>query len=116
MTECPECGFEELEPRKTVENNEVIEGDGQYCPECEAEFGEDTVLDWDDIDFPVWIEWESYNDTWRMYDKFFRKTGLHEDVTVDLRDMKYTVFHVWFRVDEDGSVEGPYDSKRGELI
>ena len=114
--ECPTCDFVTLEPKKSVENNEVIE-DGWYCPDCESTYDGDTVFSWEDVDWPVWIEYESYNDTWRMYDLFLRQTGIHEDAMPDgFTEMKYTVFSVWFKITEDGTVHGPYDDRNGELI
>lgn len=115
--QCPECGFDSLETKKTVENNEVIEG-GWYCPNCEATFDSDVAIDWDDIDFPVWIGYESYNDTWEMWREFKYSTNFYDgDYNREApRDMKYTTFTVWFKVNEYGSVEGPYDEKEGELI
>ena len=121
MTEpkqCPECGFEELEVNKDVDGNDVVES-GWYCPDCSSTFDEGSTLHWDEIDFPVWIEFESYNDHWELLDKFHWQTGLYDgdhNGTPGLRDMKYTVFTVWFTVDEYGSVEGPYDEKGGELL
>lgn len=108
--ECPECGYYPLEVKKSIEDNEVVEG-GHYCPDCGTDYGEDTVLDWDNVDWPVWIHWESYNDSWDMYRRFLRESGLHEDVAGDQRQMKYTVFSVWFRIDKDGSVNGPFENK-----
>jgi len=114
---CPECGYDSLEVKKSVENNEVIEG-GHYCPDCGEDFEEDTVLSWDDVAFPVWIEMQMYHDNWEMYRNFLRQTGLHEDAEgmPSLRDMKYTVCSLYFKVTESGEVEGPYNSRRGELI
>jgi predicted RNA-binding Zn-ribbon protein involved in translation (DUF1610 family) len=114
---CPECRYEPLEVKKSVENNEVVKG-GYYCPDCGEDFAEDTVLRWDDVDFPYWIDYEPYDDNWQLYRDFLYATGLHEEAVgmPPLRDMKYTVFTVWFKITEDGEVEGPYDSRGGELI
>jgi len=117
-TRCPECGWRDgLEVNKTVNDNDVVE-DGLYCPDCGTEFGEDTVLQWDDLEFPVWIEWESYNDNWNFMREFYRRTGLYKgDYDGAVTDeMKYTIFCVWFRVDEDGSVVGPFDAKEGQRL
>lgn len=113
--ECPECREATIEPKKKIVDNEVTVG-GRYCASCGTDFDEGVKLSWDEIDFPVWIDWESYNDSWDMLRKFQYKTGLHDSAADGLTDMKYTVFSVWFRIDEDGSVNGPYDEKRGELI
>lgn len=116
MSKCPECGFEELEPKKRVENNEVVEG-GLYCPDCETEFKDDETLQWDDIDFPVWIEYEAYDDTFSLLRSFEYQTNLHRgdhDGTPGLRDFKYTVFCVWYKVEKDGTVTGPYANRGDE--
>lgn len=120
MTEhgCPECGFGELETRKTVEDNEVVEG-GLYCPDCETEFGEDTVVHWDDLEFPLWIGEELRLDDWQLWRTLSYSENLYDGDYAGIpnnREMKCQVLHVWFKVTEDGSVEGPYDAKRGEKI
>jgi len=116
---CPECGYRDgLETKKKVEKNEVIEG-GKYCPDCQTEFDEDTVVQWDDLDFPIWISMESYNDDWQMYRDFLYETNLYEgdfNGMPNARNMKYCVFHVYFKVNEDGSIDGPYNERNGELI
>lgn len=113
--QCPECGFEELELNKTVENNEVREG-GWYCPDCQSTFDEDVVLQWDSLDFPLWVEMESYNDTYGLLDRLCRQHSIHRAVVPNKRDMKYAVFSAWFKIDEDGAVEGPFDRRRGEKL
>lgn len=117
--ECPSCGFEPLEPRKTVEGNEVSE-DGWYCPGCEGEY-DDLPTHWDDQDFPLWIEWESYNDTYGLLRSLEHQSEAHHETIPDEfgesgSPFKYTVFTVWFKVTANGNVGGPYDEKRGELI
>ena len=69
----------------------------------------------DDIDLPVWIKIESYQDNYELWRAFVRETGVDE-IRDDLKgEMKYSVFYVWYKVTED-SVEGPYDEKKGELM
>lgn len=116
MSKCPECGFEELEANKEVVDNEVRE-DGLYCPDCDTTFKDDTTLQWDDIDFPVWVEVEHYDDDYGLLRSFEYQTGLYRgdhNGAPGYGDMKYCVFCVWFKVEEDGSVEGPYANKRDE--
>jgi len=112
--ECPNCGFDPLERRKQVVNNEVKEK-GWYCPDCENEWDEDTTFRWEDCDFPLWIEYEHYEDNYEMLRKVEYQTNLLQD-RIPAGEMKYTVFTAWFKIDEDGSVEGPYDSRGGELV
>ena len=115
---CLDCGYDSLEPKKKVtDDNDVVVG-GMYCPDCGAEYDEDTVLRWDDVDFPVWISREWRDSKWDFYRDFLRTTGLHDDAHgfPNVRDMKYTSILVYFKVTEDGDVEGPYDEKRGELL
>lgn len=114
---CPDCGYDELEVKKSIERNEVIEG-GRYCPDCGSDFDEGVTLQWDDIEFPVWVEMESYNDHWELWDTFRWDVNYYDGDRNRSApsDMKYTVFSVYYKVEEDGSVEGPYDSKNGDLL
>lgn len=116
MTHCPACGFEELEPNKEVVNNEVREA-GCYCPDCEATFTDDETLHWDDIDFPVWVEYESYDDDYQLLRNFARQADLYRgdyNGSPGYGDFKYTVFYVYYKVERDGSVTGPYANKGDE--
>lgn len=115
---CPECGYAEVVPRKQVRNNEVVE-EGRYCPECQTEYDEDTVLQWDQLDSPIWIHEELRLDNWALYDTFHYSENFHTgdyNGAPSLRDMKCWLVPMWFKVNEDGSVEGPYDEKGGELL
>lgn len=116
MTRCPECGYDEVEVKKEVVENEVREG-GTYCPDCQSNFKETEVLQWDEIDFPVWLSYESYDDGFGLLRDFEHKTGLHRgdyDGMPNVRNFKYTVFHVYFKIEEDGSISGPYAEKGDE--
>jgi len=103
---CSECGDEvtvlEGEEREDINGHRIC----MDCPE---------VPPWEDVDFPLWIEYESYNDTYRLGKIVERRTGVPADNIPIYRDMKYTVFTVWFKITED-SVEGPYRSKEGEKL
>lgn len=105
--ECPDCAGSVEE----VSN-------GWYCSACQHGHDAEEVeyeRGFGDLDFPIWVEWESYNDTYGLLDNFCYQTGLeHEDVPI-ARDMKYTVINVWFKVTRDG-VEGAYDEKNGEKL
>lgn len=118
-TQCPECGWMDgLEVNKAVDGNDVVES-GVYCPDCETEFGEDTVLQWDDLEFPLWLHEEVRLDDWRLWRTLWRSENLYDGdygSIPDNRDMKCQVFFVWFKITEDGDVEGPYDEKRGEKL
>lgn len=116
--QCPECGFETLEVNKDVVDNEVVE-DGWYCPDCDTQYGEDVVLHWDDLAFPLWIQEEFRLDNWQLWRTLKYSENLYDgdyNGTPNLRDMKCQVFLAYFKVTEDGSVEGPYDERRGELL
>lgn len=104
--ECNMCGDHtqvEYGEEETDDNGNLI------CKTCTGQ------QKFENLDFPVWVEWESYNDTYGLLENFCYHTGLdHEDVPI-AREMKYTVFCVWYKVTEDG-VEGPYSEKGGELL
>jgi len=112
---CPECGFDELEVSKSVENNEV-QHDGWYCPDCEATFEDDTVLEWNSLSFPLWVEMESYNDNYQLLDSLCYQHNVHRDVVPNKRAMKYSVFTVWYKIEGNGGVNGPYASRNGEEL
>jgi len=107
-----------LEPKLTMVGG-GREQDGWYCPSCGGEWTEEQneleVESWKDCHFPLWIRVEHYDDDWKMLRLVSEKTGLdrHE---IPGRDMRHCIFHVWFKVEDDGSVEGPYDTKWGEEI
>lgn len=113
--ECIECGHEPLQVRKFVEDNEVQES-GWYCPDCEETYEETETLEWGQLDFPVWFSFESYNDNYELLRRFCRCEGIREDIVPDKREFKYCIFEAWFKVTEGGSLQGPYDSKRGERL
>jgi len=112
--QCPHCGFSPLEQRKQVIDNEVQER-GWYCPNCQYEYDEGTTFRWEELDFPLWVEISHHDDSWGMLREVAYQTTVPED-RIPAGEMKHTVFHVWFKITKDGSVAGPYDSKRGELV
>jgi len=81
-------------------------GGGYICDDCAS------PQEWDDVEFPVWVDVEYYDDTWGLGRNFCRQTGLPEGEMT--REMKYTVFRAWYKVLEDGTVEGPYTERNGE--
>lgn len=99
--ECVECNQNVENPKENNEGEPV-------CINCYV-----TTLD--DINLPVWIEMESYNDNYELWDAFWRQTGVDEIDSSLKKEMKYAVFYVWYKITEDG-VEGPYDKKKGELM
>jgi len=106
--ECPDCEAD----LESVSN-------GWYCPDCTDSWSEDRLEElnktWGDVDFPFWVEWESYDDTYGLARNVARQTDVPMD-DIPSGDMKYTVFTVWFRIDEHGGVYGPYDRKAGEKL
>lgn len=94
---------------------ETNDDDDLLCEECAA------PMQWEDQDFPLWVRYESYDDTFGLERSMSNQIDVpREDIPEHIyesgSDFKYTVFHVWFKVDEDGNVEGPYDEKRGRKI
>jgi len=77
-----------------------------------------TEKKWTEIDFPVWIKKEIYRDNWQLARTFCLQNGLDpQDMNkYPLKDMKYMIFHVWFKVYESGKLEGPYNEKNGEKL
>lgn len=109
---CPECGHEVEINRKVVDNK--VEEDGLYCPECKREYQEGRTLQWNDLDFPLWIEHEVNYGNYELLRTFYHQTGLYrgnQNGTPDLKDFKYTIFTVWFKVEKDGTVKGPYENR-----
>ncbi len=99
---CDECG-EDI-PLSDVEED----GDDVLCESC-------AETEWSDLDFPLWIDVEHYEDNWEMVERVNWATGIDMD-KIPSDEMKYTVFSVWFKITEGGLVKGPYDEKRGEKI
>lgn len=101
--ECADCDMTVTAPKDSVDEND----DGYLvCEDCAG------PPSWEDQDFPIWVEMEHYEDNWEMLRYVMEQTGVPED-DIPAGQMKYTVFQVWFKVDEAGNVEGPYDAKRG---
>lgn len=71
--------------------------------------------EWGELDFPVWIHVEHYEDNWEFLRRFVEETGVDKHET-PREGFKYCVFSVWFKVTEDGKRHGPYDDKRGDPI
>lgn len=99
--ECAECGQDVENPKENRDGKPVHE----KCYTKKLE----------DLDMPIWVEMESYQDNYELWDNFWRQTGVDE-IPSDLKqEMKYSVFSVWYKVTEQG-VEGPYNEKKGELV
>lgn len=117
MNECIECGHEPLEPRKRVQNNEVIE-DGLYCPDCEEEYDEEPIH-WDEQNFPIWIRYEAYDDHFGLLRSLEgqceadRRT-IPDEFSQSGSPFKYTVLDVYYKIEESGKVTGPYESRGDE--
>lgn len=82
---------------------------GLYCETCAS------VSEWETLDFPIWIEFESYNDHYELGRAVERETGVDLDDIPIARELKYCVFYSYWKITENG-VEGPYDEKRGEKL
>ena len=103
---CSDCG-----DQTTTKVDETSENRyGEFiCPECAA------PPKWEDQSFPIWIELEHCEDNWKMLRRVSEYTGVPAD-DIPAGEMKYCVVYAYFKINEDGSVEGPYDEKRGELL
>lgn len=69
-------------------------------------------------DFPVWFDYEIYNDTWDLNRAAQRALDIDDE---DARQFfgqsgKYMVFSVWFKITENGDIKGPYREKEGEEL
>ena len=92
-----------------------------FCPECGAEepaVEKDTYVI-NDEKLPAIIESSVYRDNWELWHEFTESLFGHsvesnEAVVraVDPRDFKYSVFEVYWKVDESGEVHGPFHSKK----
>jgi len=67
------------------------------------------VTEFDELDFPVILSQEFYDDDWALWRAWKRETGV-EDVPDDFPPLKYSHAEVYWAVYRD-RVEGPYLSK-----
>lgn len=99
----------------------VTEAGPQYCPSCGVEdpWVEEYAYDFDNVEFPIIIEWEHYNDRWEMWKKFtFHVFGEYELTSDDVvneppvaSEMKYAVFPSYWKVTEN-EIKGPFLDKQ----
>ena len=112
MTEkhCPHCSGVQLEKKKHVtDDNEIVE-EGWICPSCEETFNEDVILDYEEIEFPIWVELEAHRDNYELYKELQWQTDIHESI-VDSSKMKYAVSTSWWKIEEGFEVSGPFCEK-----
>lgn len=106
---CSECGHTPREETK-------------FCPECGAEtpWLEEPVADFNDVDFPVFVEMYESNDNWELWREFcdtaFGNRSLKGEHIANLpdgfgRELKYAHYSTWWVVTET-SVDGPYLTER----
>ena len=104
---CTECG--------TVNDDQPT-----YCPNCGAEepWEEEYKYDMDDVNFPVIVSWEMYNDNYEMWRQFcyeaFGARLEEEDIAnmpSGFPQMKYMCPKLYFKVTRF-SVEGPFLSEK----
>lgn len=96
--------------------------DINYCPVCGA--GPDPLVeknkyDFNDVDLPIIFSQEQYNDHYRLWDSFCDEAfgeRLHggdiANVPEDMPRMKYNVFSVYYKLDEDLEIHGPFLSEK----
>jgi len=104
---CTECG--------TVNDDQPT-----YCPNCGAEepWEEEYQYDMDDVEFPVIVSWEMYNDNYEMWRQFCYEVfggPLKEEDIANMPSgfprMKYMCPMLYFKVTRS-SVEGPFLSEK----
>jgi len=103
-TVCTECG-------------NITQSRGEYCSSCGAEdsWEEQPQYDFEDVDFPVIVEYEVYEDNYGLWDRFCRQVFDEYGITgEDIANvpgqfprMKYTVFTTYWKVTES-DIEGPF--------
>jgi len=103
-TVCTECG-------------NITQSRDEYCSSCGAEdpWEEEPLYDFEDVDFPVIIEYEVYDDHHEMWNRFCSQVfGAYNLTSSDIANasrqfprMKYTVFHTYWKVTES-DIEGPF--------
>lgn len=108
-TVCSECGNS---PEKKT----------QYCGECGAgpdPWEEKALYDFDDIELPFIFSQEQYNDDWNLWRDFcasaFGVYSLSGEDIANFPDrmpkMKYNVFTVYYKLDENLKLHGPFMEK-----
>lgn len=98
-------------------DNQINDEQPNYCPECGAEnpWEERPVYDMDDVDFPVIVEIEHYNDNhglWRefcqtVFDVYELKGSDIANMPDNLPSMKYNVVYYYMVVGRE-DIEGPF--------
>lgn len=96
-------------------------GLSEYCPSCGAEdpWVEEPKYDFEDVDLPLVFGMEHYNDTYGLWKNFTAEAfGVYDvdsgdiaNLGVDPRDMKYATTMVYYKVDENCNVHGPFLEK-----
>jgi len=106
FTECSECGFS---PHET----------SPYCSNCGAEDPWETHYKYnmDDVEFPVIVEMEMYNDDYELWSSFCYEvfgTRVSTDNIVNIPDslprMKYACPMTYWKITKS-DVKGPYLSR-----
>lgn len=107
VKQCPGCDGREIE---SVSN-------GWYCPLCKEGWDDFEILHivkWETLNFPVWVNIEHYGDNHEFLRNFQRKVEIDVDEIPDYVDsMKMCTFDVWFKVENGGTISGPY-AKEGD--
>lgn len=71
-----------------------------------------------DDNFPVWFDYEIYNDNWDLSRAAQRALNLDDEGAKSFlgNSGKYMVFSVWFKITSGGNIKGPFKSKKGEKL
>jgi hypothetical protein len=111
-------------PTETVceECNYRVDEETEHCPKCGTEdpWVERYKYDWqEDVDLPVVFSFEVYYDNYELWNQFTTAvwgTRLKESHVRGLPEsapqMKYCVFHTYWKLDERLELKGPFLDKK----
>lgn len=93
-----------------------------FCPDCGAEdpWEEEALFEFDEDDLPIIFETSLSDDFWELWDDFcqsyFGVCDIEGDDVKGLPDefprMKYRMINVYWVLNEDLEIEGPYLSRK----
>jgi len=105
-----------------MECDNVVRDESTFCPECGAEdpWDKRPMYEFDEDDLPTVISYESYNDTYKLWNNFckqhFGNYELKGDDVAGLPEqfpsLKYCVFEVYFVVTKSYEMEGPFLTRK----
>lgn len=108
---CDDCGCETTVDADAIDDRK--DGDDLYCSDCT----QPDVVDFRDIDddkFPIWRKHYARIDNWQFAREFCWEALDDSEIDIEslpCRDMKTITYQVWFKVDSQGRVHGPYEQR-----